>query len=110
LKSETPCLLVTSSSNDLIGLFDFADVNAFLTLAASRHADALSARANSIIDAAKKGHVPVKLVSNFSDKNPLEILDGAEKSVLDLLRLFSRGVHRGWCRCSIYFRKLDLQL
>ncbi|KAJ7185605.1 hypothetical protein C8R46DRAFT_881704 [Mycena filopes] len=89
-----------------LGLFDFADVNAFLTLAATRHTLARSRdndslnnnnnvnpRVEAIVSAARAGHVPIRLVSNLSEKNPLETLP-ASGSVVSLLELFSRGAHR----------------
>jgi len=50
-------------------LYQFADVNAFLTLAATRHTllpDDLrgKSRVNDIVSAAKAGRVPVHLVSS----------------------------------------------
>ncbi|KAF8680812.1 hypothetical protein AX14_004472 [Amanita brunnescens Koide BX004] len=76
----------------------FSDLNAFLTLAATRHTllpDDLRehARINQIISAAKAGRVPVQLVSNLSEKNPLQVLPDTA-NVLDLLKLFSLGTHR----------------
>ncbi|KAG5638328.1 hypothetical protein H0H81_000571 [Sphagnurus paluster] len=45
------------------------------------------------MSAARSGRVPVHLVSNFSEKNPLETLP-SDATVLSLLELFSRGTHR----------------
>ncbi|KAF8524264.1 hypothetical protein BU17DRAFT_84861 [Hysterangium stoloniferum] len=78
------------------GLFDSADVNAFLTLAATSHRlnkDDIDTdeRAFQILEAAKSGKVPVKLY--LSEKNPLVILP-SNATVLSLLELFSRGTHR----------------
>ncbi|KAI0717069.1 hypothetical protein C8Q76DRAFT_616418 [Earliella scabrosa] len=80
------------------GLFDFADVNAFLTLAATRHritTDELreKPRVQEILNAAKEGKVPVYLVSNLSEKNPLEVLPH-DATLISLLTIFARGAHR----------------
>jgi len=80
------------------GLFDSSDVNAFLTLAATRHKlgpDELKGkpRLEEIVVAAKAGRVPVHLVSNLSEKNPLEALPH-DATLLSLLAVFSRGAHR----------------
>ncbi|KAH9008536.1 hypothetical protein EDB83DRAFT_2531709 [Lactarius deliciosus] len=70
----------------------FADVNAFLTFAATRHTytpEHLRShpRVAQILEAAKAGHVPVQLVSNLSEKNPLvELAHDAS--------VFSSGAHR----------------
>ncbi|KAG5732354.1 Protein SDS23 [Termitomyces sp. T112] len=101
LSEDVHCLAVKTpaiNGSKCIGLFDFSDVNAFLTLAATSHTlhpeDLLDKpRSNEIVAAARAGHVPVRLVSNYSDKNPLEILPN-NATVISLLRLFSRGVHR----------------
>ncbi|KAF7360464.1 hypothetical protein MVEN_00776800 [Mycena venus] len=82
----------------------FADVNAFLTLAATRHTllreDLLdNPRVAAIVSAARAGHVPISLVSNLSEKNPLETLPDTA-SVISLLEVFSRGAHRVLIRAS----------
>ncbi|TFK48939.1 hypothetical protein OE88DRAFT_1663215 [Heliocybe sulcata] len=88
-----------SPKSPYIGLFDFADVNAFLTLAASRHTfhpDYLrdNPRVEQILEAAKSGpDVPIHLVTNLSEKNPLEILPHDATSI-SLLGVFCRGTHR----------------
>ncbi|KAG6830376.1 hypothetical protein H0H92_001013 [Tricholoma furcatifolium] len=94
VKSRTP----DSNGSHYVGLFDFSDVNAFLTLAATSHTlqpvDLVGRpRASEIVTAARAGRVPVRLVSNFSDKNPLEILPH-DATVISLLQLFSNGAHR----------------
>ncbi|KAI0337378.1 hypothetical protein BDW22DRAFT_1339921 [Trametopsis cervina] len=81
-----------------LGLFDFPDVNAFLTLAATRHrwsAEELreKPRTEEIIVAAKSGRVPVRLVSNLSEKNPLQVLRH-DATIISLLGVFSKGTHR----------------
>ena len=81
-----------------LGLFDYSDVNAFLTLAATRHTFSLNGadgdeRRDKIIEAAKGGSVPVHLVSNLSDKNPLVTLPH-DATIISLLEIFSRGTHR----------------
>ncbi|KIJ61533.1 hypothetical protein HYDPIDRAFT_96311 [Hydnomerulius pinastri MD-312] len=81
-----------------LGLFDFSDVNAFLTLAAIRHTIPphelkANSRADQIMSAARSGRVPVHLVSNLSEKNFLETLP-YEATVVSLLSAFSRGTHR----------------
>ncbi|KAF8474400.1 hypothetical protein DFH94DRAFT_636020 [Russula ochroleuca] len=103
LSKGTSCLAVKSA--DLApeaarysGLFDFADVNAFLTFAATQHTytpEHLQGRPRvaQILEAAKAGHVPVRLVSNLSDKNPLVELPH-DASVIALLAVFSTGTHR----------------
>ncbi|KAF8333768.1 hypothetical protein F5887DRAFT_893072 [Amanita rubescens] len=98
LKQDILCLAVKNPSNEFIGLFDFADLNAFLTLAATRHTllpeDIRDhVRINQIVSAAKAGKVPVQLVSNLSEKNPLQVLPDTA-NILDLLKLFSLGTHR----------------
>ncbi|KAG6856123.1 hypothetical protein H0H87_007278 [Tephrocybe sp. NHM501043] len=89
-------------SPHVVGLFDFSDVNAFLTLAATCHTllpeDLLGKpRANEIVVAARSGRVPVRLVANFSEKNPLEILPH-DATIISLLQLFSWGTHRALIR------------
>ncbi|KAF5369008.1 hypothetical protein D9758_002864 [Tetrapyrgos nigripes] len=99
LSEDTPCLAVKSSEGQsVIGLFDFADVNAFLTLAATKHSilpDKLDSnpRVDEIFAAARAGHVPVHLVSNLSEKNPFETLP-PDATIISLLELFARGSHR----------------
>jgi CBS domain-containing protein len=99
LSEDILCLAVkTQSSDSYIGLFDFSDVNAFLTFAATRHTllpeeRREKPRVDEIIAAAKAGRVPVHLVSNLSEKNPLETLPH-DASILSLLAVFSRGTHR----------------
>ncbi|KAA1474962.1 hypothetical protein DENSPDRAFT_841649 [Dentipellis sp. KUC8613] len=108
LSRDIPCLAVkakpsadsssSSSSCPYSGLFDFADVNAFLTFAATRHIYspehlAENPRVAQIVDAAKAGHVPVHLVSNLSEKNPLTELPH-DASAVALLAIFSSGKHR----------------
>ncbi|OCH89284.1 hypothetical protein OBBRIDRAFT_29150 [Obba rivulosa] len=80
------------------GLFDYADVNAFLTLAATRHKLAPEEfrdkpRVQEIVAAAIAGRVPVHLVSNLSEKNPLETLSH-DATLISLLSVFARGTHR----------------
>ncbi|KAF8069013.1 hypothetical protein FPV67DRAFT_1490739 [Lyophyllum atratum] len=100
IKSQTP----RADGSPYLGLFDFSDVNAFLTLAATSHTllpeDLLDKpRSNEIVSAARAGRVPVRLVSNFSEKNPLEALPN-DATVLSLLELFSRGTHRALIRSA----------
>jgi len=83
----------------------FADVNAFLTLAATRHTlqseDLRSnLRVNDIVTAAKAGRVPVHLVSNLSDKNSIAILPH-NGNMISLLEIFSRGTHRCLIQSSV---------
>jgi len=108
LAEDVPCLVVKSRNTDTDGhyhgLFDFADVNAFLTLAATRHTLLVEdlpgkSRVNDIIAAAKAGRVPVHLVSNLSEKNPIETLPH-DASLIALLAIFSRGAHRTLVRSS----------
>jgi CBS domain-containing protein len=104
LSSDNSCLAVKATSNPLLstpsylGLFDFADVNAFLTFAATRHILPVeqsreNQRFSEIISAARTGHIPVKIVSNLSEKNPLETLPN-DSTVKSLLEVFSQGAHR----------------
>ncbi|KAL6298205.1 hypothetical protein BKA93DRAFT_744603 [Sparassis latifolia] len=104
LSNDLVCLAVNRlpdsppHSTTYHGLFDFSDVNAFLTLAATRHklgSEELRGKPNAeeIVAAAKAGRVPVRLVSNLSEKNPLEILPH-DATLLSLLGVFSRGAHR----------------
>ncbi|KAI0287491.1 hypothetical protein BC826DRAFT_1044152 [Russula brevipes] len=103
LSQGTSCLAVKSAdpaprTAHYSGLFDFADVNAFLTFAATQHTytpEHLQGRPRvaQILQAAKAGHVPVRLVSNLSDKNPLVELPH-NASVIALLAVFSTGTHR----------------
>ncbi|KAJ6612651.1 hypothetical protein B0H10DRAFT_2051338 [Mycena sp. CBHHK59/15] len=107
LSEKILCLAVKATEPDTepyMGLFDFADVNAFLTLAATRHTllreDLLdNPRVGAIVSAARAGRVPVHLVSNLSEKNPLEILPDSA-SLISLLELFARGTHRVLIRSS----------
>ncbi|KAK7039569.1 hypothetical protein R3P38DRAFT_2900449 [Favolaschia claudopus] len=107
LSENIPCLAVRASEpceEQYSGLFDWGDVNAFLTLAATRHTsprDDLidNSRAEAIVSAARAGHVPVRLVSNLSEKNPLEMLPDTA-SIISLLEIFSRGAHRVLIRAS----------
>ncbi|KAF8191821.1 hypothetical protein BJ912DRAFT_849249 [Pholiota molesta] len=111
LREDIPCLAVRTLSpestigNLYHGLFDYADVNAFLTLAATRHTflpDDLrgNSRVNDIVTAAKAGRVPVHLVSNLSDKNPIEVLPH-NATIISLLEVFARGAHRAIIQSSI---------
>ncbi|KAI4520998.1 hypothetical protein K525DRAFT_202313 [Schizophyllum commune Loenen D] len=104
LSSNLPCLVVASSdpSHPFSGLFDFSDVNAFLTIAATNHTYTpeelhASPRVEKVVNAARAGSVPVKLVSNISEKNPLEVV-AYDANVVDLLQVFSRGAHRVFVR------------
>ncbi|KAH8073378.1 hypothetical protein BXZ70DRAFT_1068979 [Cristinia sonorae] len=77
LAKDVLCLTVTrcaksSSETPDIELFDFSDVNAFLTLAATQHRftpeELLGKpRIQQIVAAAKAGRVPVHLVSSTSE-------------------------------------------
>ncbi|KAI0041618.1 hypothetical protein FA95DRAFT_674696 [Auriscalpium vulgare] len=99
LSKDASCLAVKAAGDaSYTGLFDYADVNAFLTFAATRHtysAEHLQEhpRVAQILEAAKAGHVPVRLVSNLSDKNALVELPH-DASVIALLGVFSLGTHR----------------
>ncbi|EIN08199.1 hypothetical protein PUNSTDRAFT_44773 [Punctularia strigosozonata HHB-11173 SS5] len=104
LSESLMCLAVESragnSNAPYSGLFDvrWADVNAFLTLAATRHTlspDELREKPilGRILTAAKAGHVPVDLVSNLSEKNALETLP-QDANLISLLGIFSGGCHR----------------
>ncbi|EPS98233.1 hypothetical protein FOMPIDRAFT_1024693 [Fomitopsis schrenkii] len=104
LSKDIACLAVNSrpggspSGAPYHGLFDFSDVNAFLTLAATRHKLASvdlkgNPRVQEILAAAKAGRVPVYLVSNLAEKNPLETLPH-DATVVSLLSVFARGAHR----------------
>ncbi|KAG9313501.1 hypothetical protein JVU11DRAFT_5827 [Chiua virens] len=103
LREDISCLAVKAlpsvpTSSLYLGLFDFSDVNAFLTLAATRHTippDELRAnsRADQIMSAARSGPVPVHLVSNLSEKNFLEVIP-YEATIISLLGIFARGTHR----------------
>ncbi|KAG6836948.1 hypothetical protein H0H93_000838 [Arthromyces matolae] len=57
-------------------------------------------RSNEIVTAARSGRVAVRLVSNYSEKNPLETLPN-DATLISLLKLFSRGVHRALIRSAI---------
>ncbi|KAL0959676.1 hypothetical protein HGRIS_011375 [Hohenbuehelia grisea] len=97
LSEDTFCLAITSSGA-YTGLFDFSDVNAFLTLAATRHTlqpEYLRqhSQVDSIVSAARAGHVPVRLVSNLSEKNPLKTLPN-DANIVSLLEIFAEGAHR----------------
>lgn len=104
MTENIPCLVIKSNSSDASGsniyqgLFDYSDVNAFLTLAATRHTylpDDLrgNARVDNIVAAAKAGRVPVHLVSNLSEKNQLETLPN-DANIISLLETFAKGSHR----------------
>ncbi|KAF9448125.1 CBS-domain-containing protein [Macrolepiota fuliginosa MF-IS2] len=98
--NTTPSSVADRNGGRWTGLFDFSDVNAFLTLAATRHTltpDVIKAneRLDRIVEAAKAGRVPVRLVSNFSDKNPYVVLPN-DASVISLLEVFARGAHRAF--------------
>ncbi|KAJ7691737.1 hypothetical protein B0H17DRAFT_1062503 [Mycena rosella] len=107
LSEKTLCLAIKAAEpkeEPYVGLFDFADLNAFLTLAATRHTllreDLLdNPRVDAIVSAARAGRVPIHLVSNLSEKNPLESLPDSA-SLISLLQLFSRGAHRVLIRSS----------
>ncbi|OJA20153.1 hypothetical protein AZE42_08449 [Rhizopogon vesiculosus] len=103
LQEDIPCLAVRahpgSTSAPYLGLFDFSDVNAFLTLAATRHTITpeelrANSRADQIMSAAQEGRVPVHLVSNLSEKNYLETLPN-DANLISLLGVFAKGTHRG---------------
>jgi len=97
------CLAVKSAEStaeSIVGLFDFADVNAFLILAANLHAlspDFINSypTVKAIVNAANggAGRVPVRLVCNLSEKNPLSTLPSTA-TLIDLLELFAKGIHR----------------
>lgn len=146
LSEDSLCLSLTRKDEvaSVSGLFDvrrllsllavmfislqFADVNAFLTLAATRHTftqeDLLdNPRVEEIVAAAKAGHVPVQLVSSalyhsvmkeqltnniidLSEKNPLVILP-YDATIISLLEQFSRGTHRGMLRSQLRATKLN---
>lgn len=104
LQEDIPCLAVrtlpdsTLTDATYLGLFDFSDVNAFLTLAATRHTIPLeelraNSRADQIMGAARDGRVPVHLVSNLSEKNYLETLPN-NANLVSLLGVFAKGTHR----------------
>ncbi|KAG2343009.1 hypothetical protein BDR05DRAFT_963391 [Suillus weaverae] len=104
LQEDIPCLAVrtlldsTRIGAPYLGLFDFSDVNAFLTLAATRHTIPpaelrANSRADQIMSAAREGRVPVHLVSNLSEKNHLETLPN-NASLISLLGVFAKGTHR----------------
>lgn len=103
LAEDIPCLAVkalpgSSTTNLYTGLFDFSDVNAFLTLAATRHTILphelkANSQADQIMSAARAGHVPIHLVSNLSEKNFLETVS-YEATAVSLLAKFARGTHR----------------
>ncbi|KAH7886864.1 hypothetical protein F5I97DRAFT_1807351 [Phlebopus sp. FC_14] len=103
LAEDIPCLAVkalapNSAISPYLGLFDFSDVNAFLTLAATRHTIPphelkANSRADQIMSAARSGSVPVYLVSNLSEKNFLETLPH-DATLISLLSVFARGTHR----------------
>ncbi|KAJ4474165.1 hypothetical protein C8R41DRAFT_848119 [Lentinula lateritia] len=98
LSEDIPCLAIKSIDHSVSGLFDFSDVNAFLTLAATKHTFSAEAvqekqRVDDIFTAARSGHVPVSIVSNLSEKNPLHTLP-YDATVVSLLEVFARGAHR----------------
>ncbi|EMD32319.1 hypothetical protein CERSUDRAFT_119018 [Gelatoporia subvermispora B] len=104
LSKDLSCLAINSRpespplSTPYHGLFDYADVNAFLTLAATRHKLAPEElrdkpRVREIVAAAIAGRVPVYLVSNLSEKNPLETLPH-DATLVSLLSVFAKGTHR----------------
>ncbi|KAJ7266884.1 hypothetical protein B0H12DRAFT_1045852 [Mycena haematopus] len=107
LSENTVCLAVKATEvgeHPYLGLFDWGDVNAFLTLAATRHTllrdDLLeNSRAEAIVSAARAGHVSIRLVSNLSEKNPLETVPETA-SIISLLEIFARGAHRVLIRSS----------
>ncbi|KAF5389635.1 hypothetical protein D9757_004157 [Collybiopsis confluens] len=98
LAEDISCLAVKSGEHSISGLFDFSDVNAFLTLAATKHtfsSEELQEKphVDKIFTAARSGHVAVSLVSNLSEKNPLHTIP-YDATLVSLLELFSRGIHR----------------
>ncbi|KAF7344513.1 hypothetical protein MSAN_01933200 [Mycena sanguinolenta] len=107
LSENTVCLAVKATEageQPYLGLFDWGDVNAFLTLAASRQTLSReylleNPRVDAIVSAARAGHVSIRLVSNLSEKNPLETVSESA-SIIALLEIFSRGAHRVLIRSS----------
>ncbi|KIK68590.1 hypothetical protein GYMLUDRAFT_36047 [Collybiopsis luxurians FD-317 M1] len=98
LSEDISCLAVKSDRGSISGLFDFSDVNAFLTLAATKHTfspEELQEKphVDDIFTAARSGHVPVSLVSNLSEKNPFQTLP-YDATIVSLLEIFARGTHR----------------
>ncbi|KAK0238128.1 hypothetical protein EDD85DRAFT_833124 [Armillaria nabsnona] len=99
LLTEDILCLTVKSDDATVGLFDFSDVNAFLTLAATRRHtlppddSKENRRVHEIVAAARAGHVPVQLVSNLSEKNPLVVLP-YDATIISLLEHFSRGTHK----------------
>ncbi|KAG8992283.1 cell separation during budding [Tulasnella sp. JGI-2019a] len=79
------------------GLFDHADLNAFLLLAVESHAvspDIENGRVKEIIAKGKEGgDASVGLACDLSQKNPLVTLP-PNASLTSLLSIFSRGTHR----------------
>ncbi|GJJ14957.1 hypothetical protein Clacol_009227 [Clathrus columnatus] len=109
IEKDVNCLIVQLSDpgeDSTIGLFDvshrwqrqYADVNAFLSLAATSHLineDDIDVdeRILRILDAARNGKVPVSLCTDLSEKNPLIMISQLD-SVTTLLSRFSKGAHR----------------
>ncbi|EJD51116.1 hypothetical protein AURDEDRAFT_111788 [Auricularia subglabra TFB-10046 SS5] len=97
LDNKTNCIVVRGPDGQYLGLFDYADVNAFLVLAVNSHNlrpfELADTRITEILACAKKGHVPVRLVVNLSEKNPL-VLVPQNADLIALLRVFSRGTHQ----------------
>ncbi|KAG7095429.1 hypothetical protein E1B28_006178 [Marasmius oreades] len=106
LSEDIPCLAIQANQeiHELSGLFDYADVNAFLTLAATKHRFGPenlhdNPRVEDIFKAAKAGDVPVYIVSNLSEKNPLKVLPH-DATIISLLEIFAKGTHRVVIRSS----------
>ncbi|KAH7099682.1 hypothetical protein BKA62DRAFT_283016 [Auriculariales sp. MPI-PUGE-AT-0066] len=97
LDNKANCVVVQGTDGQYMGLFDYADVNAFLVLASNSHNlrpfELADQRIAEILSCAKKGHVPVRLVINLSEKNPLVIVPRSAE-LLALLGVFSRGTHQ----------------
>ncbi|KDQ09154.1 hypothetical protein BOTBODRAFT_165200 [Botryobasidium botryosum FD-172 SS1] len=103
LSNEASCLVVYSidgsdSSKSYDGLFDYADVNAYLNLAINANSlspeDLERQQVEMIINNAKDGgDVPVRLACDLSEKNPM-VVQTQNSTHLSLLREFSQGKHR----------------
>ncbi|KAG8849122.1 cell separation during budding [Tulasnella sp. 330] len=103
LSKDVHCLAVYDTPSEdkakrrYTGLFDHADLNAFLLLAVESHAVSPSiedGRVKEIIAKGKEGgDASVGLACDLSQKNPLVTLPPTAR-LISLLSVFSRGTHR----------------
>ncbi|KAG8903779.1 cell separation during budding [Tulasnella sp. 403] len=101
LENDISCLAVyemrPNGKKNYVGLFDYADLNAFLLLAVQSHSVHPRIKDNRVQEIIAKGKeggdASVGLACDLSQKNPLVTLP-SNAGLISLLTVFSRGNHR----------------